>query len=312
MDHKCDSCGKSFTQLGNMKNHIKTVHEGQINYKCDSCEKSFAQSGNLKKHIKTIHEQKWKCTACEMTFFKSISLRKHKKKIHSVGNTYHKCEYCSKIMSTKNNLNRHIKNVHSSTNDQKYIEDVPEIKTELTTNSIALISLDNRQKVQKYYCDLCMKNFTTKYNLKDHVDNVHKKQKNYTCLHCKKSFFQKGCFKKHSQRIHDKKCASCDMSFLGNISLKMHEKNHHKIGPSLLPVLKNGIYYFSKKDKLKLHQQNVHTNKKMAKSFQEYVCDLCMKKLSTKANLMRHIENVHVKMENSADVTSTKIIQGRS
>ena len=70
--------------------------------------------------------------------------------------------------------------------------------------------------------------------------------------------------------------------------------------------MKNGIYYFSKKDKLKLHEENVHTNKKMTKSIQEYVCDLCMKKLSTKANLIRHIENVHVKMEKSTDVTSTK------
>ena len=51
VNHKCNSCGKSFTQSGSLNLHIKTVHEGQRSYKCDSCGKSFAKSGNLKRHI---------------------------------------------------------------------------------------------------------------------------------------------------------------------------------------------------------------------------------------------------------------------
>ena len=27
-DHKCYSCGKSFSQVGNLKTHIQTIHEG--------------------------------------------------------------------------------------------------------------------------------------------------------------------------------------------------------------------------------------------------------------------------------------------
>ena len=54
-NHKCDSCGKSFTQAGDLKRHMLT-HEGQRNYKCDYCGKSFTRSGNLKRHIKAIHE----------------------------------------------------------------------------------------------------------------------------------------------------------------------------------------------------------------------------------------------------------------
>ena len=35
---KCDSSVKSFTQAGNLRVGIKTVHEGQSDYKCDSCD----------------------------------------------------------------------------------------------------------------------------------------------------------------------------------------------------------------------------------------------------------------------------------
>ena len=55
--HKqCKTCGKSFSRSGELKKHIKTIHEGQRNYKCDFCGKSFTTSGHLKRHIKTIHK----------------------------------------------------------------------------------------------------------------------------------------------------------------------------------------------------------------------------------------------------------------
>ena len=55
-NYRCDHCLKFFYQLGNVNNHIKTVHEGERNYKCDSCGKYFTRSHHLKTHIKTIHE----------------------------------------------------------------------------------------------------------------------------------------------------------------------------------------------------------------------------------------------------------------
>ena len=57
-EHKCDSCGKSFSQVGNLKSHINYVHKyDQKDNKCGSCEKAFTQVGDLKKHIS--HSSYW-------------------------------------------------------------------------------------------------------------------------------------------------------------------------------------------------------------------------------------------------------------
>ena len=54
-DHKCDCCGKSFSEAGSMNKHINSVHNGQKDYKCDSCGKSLSTAGNLKIHINSVH-----------------------------------------------------------------------------------------------------------------------------------------------------------------------------------------------------------------------------------------------------------------
>ena len=44
-----------FSQGGNMRTHIKSVHEGQKDFKCNYCGKNFSQAGNVRKHIKKVH-----------------------------------------------------------------------------------------------------------------------------------------------------------------------------------------------------------------------------------------------------------------
>ena len=52
-EYTCDICHKLFT-AGSFK---QNVHEGQKEYKCERCGKEFGQLGNLKIHIKNVHNE---------------------------------------------------------------------------------------------------------------------------------------------------------------------------------------------------------------------------------------------------------------
>ena len=78
-NHNCESCGKSFVRADRLKNHIRTVHEGQkdLHLKCEPCRKSFSEAGSLKKHIHTVHDgqKDHKCESCGKSFSQAGHLK---------------------------------------------------------------------------------------------------------------------------------------------------------------------------------------------------------------------------------------------
>ena len=50
-------CSNCFGLKGNLKRHIKTIHNRLKDFQCDKCLNSFVDKRNLRMHMKTIHLQ---------------------------------------------------------------------------------------------------------------------------------------------------------------------------------------------------------------------------------------------------------------
>ena len=149
--YECDSCGKVFSQGGNLKMHIHTFHKGNKDYKCESCGKLFSQSGNLKKHIRRFHQETSsvqnsnqefaeiqpmpaakvdKCELCGKEFFDAHALKKHIYTIHE-GHKDYKCGICGKLFSQAGNLKTHIEKNHQEATVQPIPADKAVSETDL-------------------------------------------------------------------------------------------------------------------------------------------------------------------------------------
>lgn len=97
-DHKCDICGRHFSELQTLNLHIASIHEKKGEYNCDSCQKSFGTLTNLQRHINSIHQgQKYSCVSCHKSFTQEGYLKIHVSKIHEGLSNVQLCHYCNKM-----------------------------------------------------------------------------------------------------------------------------------------------------------------------------------------------------------------------
>ena len=100
--HKCEECGKAFTQKSHVTHHINTVHgDGGLKEKkhvCQECGKAFVTKAVLVKHT-MLHnnERPYQCTQCldvmsRKTILKQLSVKLDYlvyKKVHQVVDKNH-------------------------------------------------------------------------------------------------------------------------------------------------------------------------------------------------------------------------------
>ena len=118
----------------------------------------------------------------------------------------------------------------------------------------------------------------TKKNEK--IDNLLSRKSN-CCVLCGKIFSNESKLNIHKEKNHGKfTCSDCKLSYAAEELLTNHINKRHKTFPC--PDCKT---MFTRKASLKLHME-VHQKK-----FE--ICTECDKRFSSKANLQRHIRNIH-------------------
>ena len=152
------------------------------------------------------------------------------------------------------------------------------------------------KKKHPFQCDICDKLFSSKSNLKKHIDTIHLKLKSHKCEECGKTFNQKGNLKYHVNSVHLKikpyKCEECWKTFGSEQDLKRHKDAVHlKLKPFKCDEC--GIS-FATEGNLKTHINQVH---------HPYKCKYCEELFDDQDSLDGHVSLVHKNFHDDSIIT---------
>lgn len=113
-------------------------------------------------------------------------------------NSSHKCEDCSKSLSTNNNLMRHYRSEHKA-KFKYWCSDCPfgcNRSKEMATHKEM-----HANSPLKHKCSFCNQKFVTVFGMENHKKVKHPNQK-YKCRICSAQFEAKANLKEHHKRLH--------------------------------------------------------------------------------------------------------------
>lgn len=147
--------------------------------RCDACSKEFASRTTLLLHIHALHmNHQIPCAidSCNETFHSVKSLRGHIKAYHP--DAVHKCDVCKKFIYSKAKFHAHQLRHRNPSNPSDH----------------------------SFACDVCMKTFPRKCELRSHFK---KHDKNISCTLCDEKFSSIKVMMAHRERHGKKKTQTC-------------------------------------------------------------------------------------------------------
>lgn len=250
----CPICARPFTRQValkvHMSDHKKEDERTKLKYRCDICWMSFPEFSELRKH-KAIHynskdTSKHVSVATNIRPANIVSDRLHSSDtIYKI--TKYRCQICSQIFNELLELQEHLKVKH----DFKWPK--TPISLKCSTSAVTAV-LDQNQKVEcsrtthvqsrettvlhrldeqqepvkniediKYLCYICILNFATIAELKNHQKQLHKDLGRINCGIC---FQQITSFESHLCPVDIHECGICGISFVNDDYLRKHLFKH--------------------------------------------------------------------------------------
>ena len=300
-----------------------------LSIQCSKCDRAFVSKGNFVQHrewhLRLGHGEvtmKGMDSVSNVKDPKKLKLPEKKKQKKSTTNAeLVQCPMCNKKLR-KCSFQRHMK-VHSTDPRDHPVEcpkcDKRYVDKKDMQNHFARNHTENA-RIAKYPCSVCSKVYTTRTNLKLHIQGVHMKsfkctmcdctfynnfnlqrhirscekklhgessdKISFKCNDCEVSFTTKYCLTKHIQRFHSNetpfKCEFCLKQFKARSNLTMHVKRIHSTGPDMSIRCPKCPRLVSSQAELDIHF-----------SIFRFVCQSCPQHFSRTEDLEQHVEQQH-------------------
>lgn len=218
----CSFCLKSFHNRKDRDNHINFIHKNRKNQKlcCKVCNKTFMSKVSIKYHMKVCHSStrpNVKCNICKKILGHATSLKRHLK-LHDESD-WLECDECERKFKRKDKLTSHKKTIHKCVNmevdlvetlkkdDEKYICALCKIAFTGPDGGQKLVEhlLKNCKSEERFPCDACDKDFSTKFNLDQHKKCTHfvVAKAVFSCQFCGFITKYKTSLTRHTKRTHE-------------------------------------------------------------------------------------------------------------
>ena len=161
----CPDCTYVSQNASNFKVHRSRMHKIERKYPCETCGKFYTEIAHLNDHIRKVHENRFPCVYCDHESTQKSSLRMHIEAKHK--GIKHTCKHCGKRFS-KSGLHSHMKTDHEGKRFHcEYCNH------QFTQKSGLKIHIETKHNGIKHTCDQCGKSFSQSGTLKIHIKTKH-------------------------------------------------------------------------------------------------------------------------------------------
>ena len=320
----CDICPFIPMDHRELVEHMKKVHPTEGLFSCDSCNYKSNYMPNLKGHKSAKHEEKLnECNLCEYKTKWRVMYSQHRRIEHTIFSRKKRKPQMKKLLCDQREFTKRF-----YCDQCKFASiSAMTMKLHRAQNLDHIGRAQNLDHIG-FLCTQCGLKVKTKQNLKKHMRAVHEKELRYACNVCKFVSFQKRNLAKHQARhrsensrlrilrlncnkcengeIHEHEpeteeslCDQCGFASISQMVMKLHTAQHINV----INVICEECGKNTKgNESLRYHMdQHKDISKKYCKQCQHfkdieifdnhscsYVCDICMKGVSSKGILKNH------------------------
>lgn len=256
----CQECGKTFKFRRHFEKHV----EGHKRNNCQYCDELISSRKELVRHLAEMHgvklqEPGYQCKFCDKRFIKAVTLYNHYTK-HADGQSV--CTLCGEFFECEKEFALH-KEEHA--------------------------------KERPWSCELCNESFSRRQQYLVHMKGHEK----YQCNECGENFSSKKKFAEHNSKVHQVKiadsqciCSVCGLSFARPILLQQHFRIHTGEKPLACKDCKK--LFRTPKSYRKHLKTDAHLRVSRGEAApREVACDQCDKRFASREAALRHRGRTH-------------------